>query len=106
MSVYCRNCGERHDEVAITRFASSCSCVASEVRKIKEAERERGDERVLALLDAIGSPGQCKDCGEDVFFVLHHSDRGENPKAGFANKHRWRKWMRFDYDGERHKCWE
>jgi hypothetical protein len=38
------------------------------------------------------------------FFTLHHSDRGENPKATSANKHRWRKWMSFDPDGERHKC--
>jgi len=82
---------------------SECYCV--QAIAFRDGE-ERGDARVRTLLEAIGSQGECKKCGEDVFFVLHHSDRGENPKAGFANKHRWRKWMRFDPNGERHKCAE
>ena len=106
MSGYCHECGESHDECVITKWVSGCSCVASAVREIKAAERAAADERVTDLLEAIGSLGECKKCGEEVFFVLHHSDRGENPKAGFANKRRWRKWMRFDPNGERHKCAE
>lgn len=98
----CCECGE-----SMYQYAEGCFCSLQLVRQAQseaEAVKDDGDARVLALLTAIGNPGECKKCGADVFFALHHSDRGENPKAGFAVKHKWRKWMTFNPDGDRHKC--
>ena len=107
MSSYCRECGESYDECVIAPWVSGCSCIATAVRKIKaKAESdavETADARVLALLTAIGNPGQCKDCGADVFFVLHHKDRGVAPSAGFAYANKWREWRKFEPDGTPHK---
>lgn len=80
---------------------SECYCVQSIAFRAGE---ERADERVVALLAAIGSPGECKDCGNNVFFVLQHKDQGPKPGAGYAHSNKWRKWMKFNPDGERHKC--
>ena len=107
MSGYCCECGELMDNYPIGHYAFGCHCVVLAVRKIEAQARsdaeEVGDERVLALLTAIGNPGQCKDCGADVFFVLHHKDRGVAPSAGFAYANKWREWRKFEPDGTPHK---
>jgi hypothetical protein len=79
---------------------SECYCVQAIAWR---QGAEDGDARVFALLTAIGNPGQCKDCGEDVFFVLHHKDRGVAPSTGFAYANKWREWRKFEPDGTPHK---
>lgn len=97
----CCECGE-----SMYQYAEGCFCSLQLVRQAQsdaEDAKDDGDARVLALLTAIGNPGQCKDCGADVFFVLHHKDRGVAPSAGFAYANKWREWRKFEPDGTPHK---
>lgn len=102
MSGYCGECGELMDNYAIGHYAFGCYCVVLAIRKKDAEAKNAADDRVIELLEAIGGRGECKDCGADVFFVLHHKDRGVVQTASSTYGNKWRRWMKFEPDGTRH----